>query len=68
MTKTYKVDIGFDVRKGDKWFGAGRLITVGNDESIEIYAAPHGNRGDRIGVYSYDSLVRDRPPPGLGRV
>ena len=68
MTKTYRVDIGFDVRKGDKWYGAGRLVTINDDESIEIYAAPHGNRGERVAVHSYDSLVRDRPPTGLGRV
>ena len=64
-TKVFLIDRGHEAVKGYVTYGAGLILDVGRDETIDIYAVSRGNRGRHLGRFGYDKLVVTAPPRGL---
>jgi hypothetical protein len=65
MSKTFYVEPGYEARSQGAWYGAGLLLWVEHDGQIEVFEAPGGKRGRRLGSYAYAALDTAAPPPGL---
>ena len=63
--KVFRVAPGYEVVKGYVTYGAGLVLDVEHGETIQVFAAPSGGRGSRVGQFAYDDLAATAPPPGL---
>jgi hypothetical protein len=66
MSKRFYPESGFMVRNGGYWYDHRVLLTVEEDQRIEIFRRPYaGKPGIRLGSYGYDQLDPQYPPIGL---
>lgn len=65
LPKVFRVAPGYEVVKGYVTYGAGLLIDVEHDESVEVYAAPRQPAARHLGKFSYEELRPAAPPAGL---
>lgn len=65
MSKTFYVVPGYEARCQGAWYAPGLLLWIEHGGVIEVFEAPGGKRGRRLGVYAYAALDMTAPPPGL---
>lgn len=66
MSKTFYPETGYLARNGAYWYDHRVLLTVQEDERIEIFRRPYtGKPGIRLGCYGYSQLDARNPPIGL---
>lgn len=69
MSKRFHPETGYLVRSGAFWYDHRVLLTVDEDDRIEIFRRPYtGKPGIRLGSYGYTQLNAEAPPIGLRQV
>ena len=69
MSKRFHPETGFLVRSGAFWYDHRVLLTVEEDDRIEIFRRPYGGKPSlRLGSYGYGQLDVTAPPIGLRQV
>lgn len=69
MSKRFHPETGYLVRSGALWYDHRVLLTVEEDDRIEIFRRPYtGRPGIRLGSYGYRQLDAKSPPTGLRQV
>jgi len=66
MSKSFRPEPGYMVRKGASWYDHRVLLTIEGDGRIDIFRRPYGGKpGGHIGVHRYTQLDPQNPPRGL---
>ena len=66
MSKRFYPETGYMVRSGAFWYDHRVLLTVEQDQRIDIFRRPYtGKPGIRLGSYDYTQLDPKSPPIGL---